>query len=30
MAVSEWGLELDAVAGHALAVCADQDKSVGG
>lgn len=30
MAVSEGGLELDAVAGHAAAVWADQDTSVGG
>lgn len=30
MAVSEGGLELAAVAGHAVAACADRDKSVGG
>lgn len=27
---SEWGLELDAVAGHALAVHTEQDKPAGG
>lgn len=30
MAVSEWGLKLDGVAGNPLGTCTDQDKSVGG